>query len=69
MTTVINIHHDLYFAEDDNLAVCGYGETREEAVQDLNLHIKYFSQYYKKLDSGNAIGEALRLKESYKNLS
>lgn len=59
---------DLFFAENENLAVCGTGETRQEALQDLLLHIIHFFEYYKKLDESKLIGEALRLKELYQNL-
>ncbi len=59
---------DLFFAENDNLVVCGTGYTRQEALQDLSLHIIHFFEYYKKLDKSKLIGDALRLKELYQNL-
>ncbi|MEK9149201.1 MAG: hypothetical protein AAB267_04055, partial [Candidatus Desantisbacteria bacterium] len=41
---------DLFFAENENLCVCGTGDTREEALHNLSLHLIYFFDYYKKLD-------------------
>jgi hypothetical protein len=66
----VNIYRDedLFFAENENLVVCGTGSTRQEAVQDLVLHIIHFFEYYKKLDKSELTGDALRLKELYQNL-
>ncbi len=59
---------DLFFAENENLVVCGTGHTPQEALQDLLLHIIHFFEYYKNLDESNLIGDALRLKELYQDL-
>lgn len=59
---------DLFFAENENLVVCGSGHTPQEALQDLLLHIIHFFEYYKNLDKSELIGDALRLKELYQNL-
>lgn len=59
---------DFFFAENENLAVCGTGNTPQDALQDLSLHIIHFFEYYKKLDNSQLIGEALRLKALYQNL-
>jgi len=59
---------DLFFAENENLVVCGTGYTSQEAVQDLNLHIIHFYEYYEKLDNSKLIGDAFRLKGIYKEL-
>lgn len=59
---------DLFFAENENLVVCGTGNTPQDALQDLCLHIIHFFEYYKKLDESKLTGEALRLKELYQNL-
>ncbi len=59
---------DLFFAENENLAVCGTGDTPESALQDLCLHITHFFEYYRKIDRSKLTGEALRLKALYENL-
>ena len=59
---------DLFFAENETLAVCGTGDTQHDALQDWALHIVHFYEYYKQLDESQLIGEALRLKELYKSL-
>lgn len=59
---------DFFFAENENLAVCGTGETPEDALKDFCSHIIYFFNYYKKLDASRLTGNALKLKELYKNL-
>jgi len=59
---------DLFFAENENLVVCGTGGTPEESLQDLCLHIIHFFEYYKKIDRNKLTGDALRLKELYENL-
>lgn len=59
---------DLFFAENENLVVCGTGDTSQNALQDLCLHIIHFFEYYKKLDKSKLTGDALRLKDLYENL-
>ncbi len=59
---------DFFFAENENLVVCGTGDTPQEALQDLELHITHFFEYYKNLDNSQLAGDALRLKTLYKNL-
>ena len=59
---------DFFFAENENLAVCGTGYTLQDALQDLALHITHFFEYYKNLDNSQLSGDALRLKALYKNL-
>ena len=59
---------DFFFAENENLAVCGTGDTPQDALQDLALHITHFFEYYKNLDNSQLAGDALRLKNLYKNL-
>lgn len=59
---------DLFFAENENLLVCGTGDSAWEAVEDLELHIIHFWKYYSKLSSDRVIGDAKRLKALYKNL-
>jgi len=59
---------DLFFAENENLVVCGTGDTADESLQDLCLHIIHFFEYYKRIDKSKLTGDALRLKELYKNL-
>jgi hypothetical protein len=70
MPILVNTYRDedLFFAENENLVVCGTGHTQQEAIQDLSLHIIHFFKYYKKLDKSELIGDALRLKELYQNL-
>lgn len=59
---------DFFFAENESLVVCGSGDTPQDALQDLSLHIIHFFEYYKKLDKSKLTGDALRLKDLYDNL-
>lgn len=59
---------DFFFAENENLAVCGSGCSLQEALNDLCLHIIHFFEYYGKLDRTKLTGDALRLKGLYQNL-
>jgi hypothetical protein len=58
----------LFFAESENLNVCGTGETSQEALVDFNLHILHFYKYYREIDKEQLVGDAVRLKELYHNL-
>ncbi len=66
----VKIYQDevLFFAENENLNVCGTGETSQEALADLRLHILHFYKYYRELDKEQLVGDAVRLKELYHNL-
>lgn len=68
ITVKIYREEDTFFAENENLIVCGTGESPQEAVSDLCLHIIHFYEYYKGLEKENLIGDALRLKDLYSNL-
>lgn len=59
---------DIFFAENDALVVCGTGATPQEAVQDLNLHVIHFFEYYRNIDNNRLTGDALRLKQLYSKL-
>lgn len=66
----INVYceDELYFAENENIAVCGTGNNSEDAIEDLKKHIIHFYEYYKKMDKNKLMGEALRLKDIYADL-
>jgi hypothetical protein len=59
---------DLFFAENENLNVCGTGDTYQEALTDLKLHILHFFHYYQGIDEKKLIGEGIRLKKLYTDL-
>jgi hypothetical protein len=59
---------DFFFAENENLAICGTGSTPSEALHDLGHHISYFYKHYKNLSRKQLTGDALRLKDLYENL-
>ena len=48
----VKIYQDegLFFTDNENLNVCGTGETSQEAFADLYLHILHFYNYYRKID-------------------
>jgi len=66
----VKIYQDegLFFTENENLNVCGTGETSQEALADLYLHILHFYKYYREIDKEQLVGDAIRLKELYHNL-
>lgn len=66
----VKIYQDegLFFAENENLNVCGTGETSQEALADLHLHILHFYKYYREINKEQLVGDAIRLKELYHGL-
>ena len=66
----VKIYQDegLFFTENENLSVCGTGETSQEALADLYLHILHFYNYYREIDKERLIGNAVRLKKLYHDL-
>ncbi|MBU2563240.1 MAG: hypothetical protein ABIJ05_04870 [Patescibacteria group bacterium] len=58
----------LFFAENENLNIRGTGETSQEALADLHLHILHFYKYYRKNDKEQLVGDAIKLKKLYHNL-
>ena len=66
----VKIYQDegLFFTENENLNVCGTGETSQEALADLYLHILHFYNYYREINKERLIGDAVRLKELYHDL-
>jgi len=66
----VNTYYDggLFFAENENLAVWGTGNSFDEAINDLRMHIVHFYKYYGKMDEDSLMGEALRLKCLYADL-
>ena len=54
----------LFFAENENLAICGTGENKQEAIQDFMIHLIHFYEYYKAIDENKLIGKAISLKKS-----
>jgi hypothetical protein len=66
----LKIYQDegLFFAENENLNVCGIGETSQEALADLHLHILHSYKYYREIDKEQLVGDAIRLKKLYHNL-
>lgn len=68
ITVKVYCDEDLFFAENENLVVCGTGETQEEAINDMGLHIIHFYEYYNNIEEDKLIGDALRLKRLYEDL-
>jgi len=64
----ISQEEGLLFAENENLNICGIGETSQEALADLHLHILHFYKYYRKIDKEQLVGDAIKLKKLYHNL-
>lgn len=66
----VRIYQDgeFFFAENETLAVCGSGNSPQEALQDFGMHILHFFDYYRKLDEVRLMGDAVRLKKIYADL-
>ena len=66
---LVNVHHDgdLFFAENETLNVYGTGDTPQNAIHDLVMHIVHFFKYYKNIDESKLMGNALKLKALYQN--
>jgi hypothetical protein len=59
---------NFFFAENDQLGLCGTGFNVQDATEDLGQHIIYFFNYYKSLSDDQLVGEAIRLKKLYSTL-
>ncbi len=68
ITGKISKDGEIYFAENETLNICGYGESISNAIIDFRSHIIYFYKYYKKIDNDKLTKYALRLKQIYDKL-
>ncbi|MBI2119170.1 MAG: hypothetical protein HYT97_06040 [Elusimicrobia bacterium] len=59
---------EFFFAENEQLCVIGTGESPDEAVNDLCIHIVHFYNHYNKLSDKDLTVEAKQLKNIYKNI-
>lgn len=59
---------DSWFAENEELAIFGGGNSRKKAIDDFYSYVIYFSKYYKKLPADKVTGDAVRLKAFFENL-
>ena len=57
-----------YYAENVTLDVCGYGESRYEAIRDAISDIEYYHDYYTSLPDAALIGVGLDLKRRFLGL-
>jgi len=66
----VHVYFDegLFFVENETLCLFGTGLSREEAIDDLGLHMIHFSRYYESLDWSQVTGDAVRLKKLYEDL-
>ena len=66
----VKIYQDegLFFTENENLNVCGTGETSQEALADLYLHILHFYNYYREINEEQLTENAIKLKKLYHDL-
>ena len=66
----VKIYQDegLFFTENENLNVCGTGETSQEALADLYLHILHFYNYYREINEERLTENAIKLKKLYHDL-
>jgi hypothetical protein len=69
-TILVKIYRDedIFFVESEKLLLYGTGDNTEEAIQDFNLHIIHFYEYYKNIDPNKLTKKALKLKKFYTNL-
>ncbi len=57
-----------FYAENDSLEVCGYGDTRDEALQDAIGDIAYYYSYYGALKDDDVTGHGCEIKKRYEGL-
>ncbi len=62
------VEEGMFFAENKNLAICGSGENKREAINDFMIHLIHFYEYYKSIDEDKLIGKAIKLKKLYSEL-
>jgi hypothetical protein len=59
---------DRYFAENETLEVCSYGDSPKEALQDAMADIAYFYSFYSSLSNDEVMGHGIGLKQRYEQL-
>jgi hypothetical protein len=66
----VRLRHEgpFFFAENEELALYGVGETVGDAVDDLKSHLAHFYSHYRSLSWDQVTGEARRLKQLYADL-
>lgn len=57
-----------YFAENDFLEICGYGDTVSEALDDAIKDIAYYYEYYGNLDENEVTGHGITIRNRFLDL-
>jgi hypothetical protein len=60
---------DYWFAEIDHLNVYSEGFTKEEAISELETHIRHFRKYYNQASEQQLVGLARVLKDRFSRLT
>ena len=64
----ISSDSESFFAENETLSLYGCGDTEEEAINDLCVHIAHYYEYYKNIAADKIAGNAIKMKALYENL-
>ena len=57
-----------YFAENDFLEICGYGDTAPEALDDVIKDIAYYYEYYGNLNENEVTGHGVTIRNRFLDL-
>lgn len=59
---------DTYFAENNFLEICGYGDSPSKALQDAIEELAYCCEYYGNLNENEVIGHGITIRNRFLNL-
>ena len=57
-----------YFAENDFLEICGYGDTASEALDDAIKDLAYYYEYYGNLNENEVTGHGVTIRNRFLDL-
>ena len=54
-----------YFAENDSLGICGYGDSACKALDQAVKELEYYHEYYGNLDENEVIGYGVTIRNRF----
>ena len=64
----VKIEGGTYFAENDFLEICGYGDTASEALDDTIKDLAYYYEYYGNLNENEVTGHGVTIRNRFLKL-
>ena len=64
----VKIEGDTYFAENNILEICGYGDSPSKALDDAIKELAYCYEYYGNLNENEVIGHGVTIRNRFLDL-